>query len=167
MRARPIATPPAAPPDALGPDDVLRMLAHRYPLLLVDRIDVVQPGRRVVGRKRVTGGEWLCAASEAAGAAMPGLLMVEALAQTAGGVLIGLADGAEGAVGYFVALERVRFRGVVRAGESLDLSVELRQFRRGMAKLRGAAHADGRFVVSADFTTVLRAGPRSADPAAR
>jgi 3-hydroxyacyl-[acyl-carrier-protein] dehydratase len=140
------------------------LLAHRYPILLVDRIDVLARGQRVVGHRRVTGGEW--ATGGVAGFAgagwepgLPGLLAVEALAQTSAALLVDLVDAREGVVGYFAGLERVRLRGRAHAGETLALDVTLRAFRRGVARLRGAARVaeDGRLVASADFTTVVRA----------
>lgn len=136
--------------------DALGVLAHRYPFLLIDRLRVVTPGRHALGLKRVTGGEWFGAASTAADPAMPGLLVVEALAQTSAGVLLGLLDGASGAIGYFAAAQRVRFRTLPRAGDTLILSVELVWFRRGVAKLRGVATVSGQVAVSAEFTAVVR-----------
>ena len=92
--------------------DVLAVLAHRYPFLLVDRLRVVESGRRAVGLKRVTAGDWWSDATPGGAAEMPGTLVVEALAQTSAGVLIGLLDGSSGAIGYFAAADRVRFRSL-------------------------------------------------------
>jgi 3-hydroxyacyl-[acyl-carrier-protein] dehydratase len=136
--------------------DVLGVLAHRYPFLLVDRLRVVEPGRRAVGLKRVTAGDWWSDATASGAADMPGTLVVEALAQTSAGVLIGLLDGASGAIGYFAAADRVRFRSLPRAGDTLVMSVELLWSRRGVARLRGTATVDGRLAASADFTAVVR-----------
>jgi 3-hydroxyacyl-[acyl-carrier-protein] dehydratase len=138
--------------------DILAVLAHRYPFLLVDRIDVLEPGRRVAGIKRVTGSEWFGGAWRAADAAMPNMLVVEALAQTSAAILLGLVDSAAGVVGYFAALERVKVRDPALPGDTLILDVELTRFRRGVAHLRGRATVDGRRVVSAGFTTIVRAG---------
>jgi 3-hydroxyacyl-[acyl-carrier-protein] dehydratase len=139
-------------PTRLAPGDVLALLAHRYPFLLVDTIDVLEPGRRAVGTRRVTTSEW--AAGQAS--AMPGLLVVEALAQTSAALLAGLVEDAADVVGYFAGFQRVRLRDPARAGDTLRLHVELRAFRRGVAWLRGAAEVDGRTVATADFTTVVR-----------
>lgn len=136
--------------------DILGVLAHRFPFLLVDRLRVVTPGRHALGIKRVTGNEWFGVASTEADPEMPGLLVVEALAQTSAGVLVGLLDGASGAIGYFASAQRVRFRTLPRAGDTLLLSVELVWFRRGVAKLRGVATVSGRVAVSAEFTAVVR-----------
>ncbi|HEU4630635.1 MAG TPA: 3-hydroxyacyl-ACP dehydratase FabZ [Gemmatimonadaceae bacterium] len=147
-------TPDGAPwQDAAA---VLALLPHRYPFLLVDRLRVVVPGERAQGVKRVTGSEWFGAAGPAALAAMPGLLVVEALAQTSAAVLVELLDGATGAVGYFAAIERARFREPVRAGDTLQLEVTLRSYRRGIARLRGEATVEGRRVAVVEFTTVVR-----------
>lgn len=147
---------------------ILALLAHRYPLLLVDRIDVLEPGRRVVGMHQVTGAEW--ASGDSMGRArggvvlgtadgMSGLLVVEALAQASGALLLDLLEGTAGAVGYFAALDRVRLRAPARPGDTLRLAVTLRSFRRGVARMRGVADAGGRVVATADFTTVVRARP--------
>ena len=150
------------PPTSLDPAAVLGLLAHRYPLLLVDRIDVLEPGRRVVGTKRVTSGEWAAGGPALGGRpvavpGMPGTLVVEALAQTGAALLVGLVEGASEVLGYFAAMERVRLRDPAWPGDTLRLVVELRSFRRGIAKLRGVADVGGRTVASAEFTVVVRA----------
>src|SRR5574338_264684 len=136
---------------------VLDVIAHRYPFLLVDRLRVVEPGRRALGLKRITGAEWLTHASTDAPSEMPGLLVVEALAQTSAGVLLGLLDAATRAIGYFASAERVRFRSLPRPGDLLVLSVELVRFRRGVARLKGIATVDNRPAVTAEFAAVVRA----------
>jgi 3-hydroxyacyl-[acyl-carrier-protein] dehydratase len=136
--------------------DALGVLAHRFPFLLIDRLRVLEPGRRALGLKRVTGSEWFGIASTDADPEMPGLLVVEALAQTSAGVLLGLLDGSSGAIGYFAAAQRVRFRTLPRAGDTLLLSVELVWFRRGVAKLKGIATVSDQVSVSAEFTAVVR-----------
>jgi 3-hydroxyacyl-[acyl-carrier-protein] dehydratase len=145
------------PFDTLDAAAVLALLPHRYPFLLVDRITVVEPGRRVLGRKQVTAGEWAGPAVPEGTLAMPGLLVVEALAQTSAALLLGLLDASEGAVGYFVGMHRVRLRDAARPGDTLQLAVELRSFRRGIARLLGTGIVEGRGVAaSAEFTTIVR-----------
>lgn len=139
-----------------NPIDVLGVLAHRYPFLLVDRLRVVEPGRRAMGLKRVTGGDWWSDASAAGLCEMPGTLVVEALAQTSAGILVGLLDGSSGALAYFASASRVRFRALPRPGDTLLMAVELLQYRRGVARLRGVATVSGRLAASADFTAVVR-----------
>ncbi len=154
---QPNPTPFREPFAALDPTAVLGLLPHRYPFLLVDRITVVEPGRRVVGLKRVTGAEWAGPGVPRGVLAMPGLLVVEALAQTSAALLMGLLDDTEDVVGYFVAMHRVRLREPALPGDTLRLAVELHSFRRGIARLRGSGAVDGRGIAaSAEFTTVVR-----------
>jgi 3-hydroxyacyl-[acyl-carrier-protein] dehydratase len=141
---------------------VLGLLAHRYPFLLVDRITHVESGRRVEGVKLVTGDEWLCRGQAVAGPAaaplaMPNLLVVEAIAQLSGAILLGLVEGCAGAVGYFVGFDGVRFRGEARPGDELRLEAELVSFRRGICRTRGAAWVNGKRIVRARLTTVVKA----------
>jgi len=149
----------AAPAEPLP--DVLGMLAHRYPFLLVDRVTHVERGKRVEGVKLVTGGEWLCRGPQEAGAvhaplAMPNVLIIEAIAQLSGAIILGLVDGAAGAVGYFMGFDGVRFRGEARPGDELRLEAELVMFRRGICRTRGAAWVNGKRIVRARLTTVVR-----------
>jgi len=139
-----------------NPLEVLDVLGHRYPFLLVDRLRVIEPGRRALGLKRVTAGDWWSEAAELGFGEMPTTLVVEALAQTSAAVLIGLVNESPGAVGYFASADRVRFRSIPRVGDTLTLAVELVWYRRGVARLRGIASVDGRLAVSANFTTIIR-----------
>lgn len=146
---------------------VQRILAHRYPVLLVDRAEVLEPGARVVGWKRVTGGEWFAlgarapdygAWSGAPSLAMPPLLIVEALAQASGALMLGLLEQVgEGALAYFMGFDGVRFRAPAMPGDTLRMEITLVQFRRGICRTRAVATLDdGRLAVSARLTTVLR-----------
>jgi 3-hydroxyacyl-[acyl-carrier-protein] dehydratase len=137
--------------------DVETILPHRYPFLLVDRITALTPGRRAEGIKRVTGNEWcMDAMMGASSTGLAGGLVVEALAQLSAAVMLGLVDEGAGAVGYFLGVDRVRFRGVPRAGDELRLSVELLRFRRGICRTRGEVWVDGRRIVRAELTTAVR-----------
>jgi 3-hydroxyacyl-[acyl-carrier-protein] dehydratase len=141
--------------------DVFDLLPHRFPFLLVDRITALDPGKRAEGIKRVTGGEWFLGeavhdADPPPDASMPNALVVEALAQLSAAVLVGVVEGAAGAVGYFMGLDRVRFRGSARAGDDLRLAIELRQFRRGVCRLHGDAWVGHRRIVRADLTIIVR-----------
>ena len=136
--------------------DVLHLLAHRYPFLLIDRITAVDPGLSAEGIKRVTGDEWFMQGDPSK--TMPGTLIIEALAQLSGAVMLGLAGISAGAVGYFVALNRVRFRSYARAGDELRLEVRLLQFRRGICRTAGTAWVHDQRVARAELTTIVRAG---------
>lgn len=144
----------------LGVDALEELLPHRYPFLLVDRVEVVEPGRRVTGYKRVTGNEWWAerhAASSAGQAEMPHALVLEALAQTSGALVRDLLDGAGHAMAYFMGAQRVRFRAPALPGSELQLDLSLVQWKRGICRAHGVASVEGRVVVSAELTTVVRA----------
>jgi 3-hydroxyacyl-[acyl-carrier-protein] dehydratase len=147
----------------MSPPDVLALLAHRYPFLLLDRIVSLDPGRHAVGVKQITGGEWFCQAAAGRLAPMPNGLIVEALAQLSGAVLLDLVEAGEGedVVGYFLGFTGVRYRGEARAGEALRLEVTLRQFKRGICRTHGEAWVGSRRIVRADLTTVIRTTPRA------
>jgi 3-hydroxyacyl-[acyl-carrier-protein] dehydratase len=138
--------------------DVHALLPHRYPLLLVDAVTELEPGQRVVGIKRVTGNEWCGCGPAGLGApcAMPHNLVVEALAQLSAAILVGLVEGGEGAIGYFMGINRVRYRGAARPGDVVRLEVELRQFRRGICRTFGVATVEGTQIVRAELTTIVR-----------
>jgi 3-hydroxyacyl-[acyl-carrier-protein] dehydratase len=144
--------------------DPFALLPHRDPFLLVDRIELVTPGQHAIGTKMVTGAEWCAISGRAADGAlaMPHLLIVEALAQLSAAVLVGLLDAPGGAIGYFMGIDRVRFRRAASPGDTLDLSVELKQFRRGVCRTLGVATVDGELVVQAELTTILRAAKATA-----
>ena len=137
------------------------LLAHRYPFLLVDRVDVVALGQRVVGTKQVTAGEWWCVGADPARSdslAMPFSLVIEALAQTSGALVRDLLDGSAGSIAYFVGAQRVRIRGAARPGDALSLELTLRQWRRGICRTRGVARVGPRVILTADLTTVVQPG---------
>jgi 3-hydroxyacyl-[acyl-carrier-protein] dehydratase len=129
------------------------LLPHRYPFLLVDRIDVVDPGKRVVGIKRLTGGEWWMATQ--AWDPMPHTLVLEALAQTSGALIPDLTTDTA-AIAYFMAADRIRLRRAAAIGDELKLEVTLRQWRRGVCRTHGVASVDGIPVLTADLTTIVR-----------
>jgi 3-hydroxyacyl-[acyl-carrier-protein] dehydratase len=132
---------------------VQHLLPHRYPFLLVDRVDVIQAGRHVRGLKQLTAGEWW---SEDRLTSIPHLLLLEALAQTSGSLIADLAAGTAGAIAYFMGAEHVRMRGAARVGEEVALDVYLQQWRRGICRTRGVATAAGSEVLRAELVTIVR-----------
>lgn len=143
--------------------DPLTLLPHRFPLLMVDRITAVEPGRRAAGIKTVTGNEWTSVGSshDAGAQEMPHLLIVEALAQLSAALLVTLIDGGAGAIGYFLGINNVRCRGRAAPGDVLELSIELRNFKRGLCRTHGVARVGDLDVVRADLTTIIRAAERA------
>ena len=141
-------------PDIALPS-VLELLPHRYPFLLVDRIISVDPGKRAVGIRQVTADEWYT--GKAGAYEMPNTLVLEALAQLSGAILVGLTPGTKETIGYFVGMQRVKFRGIARAGDELRLECNLLQFKRGICKTEAIASIGEKKIVRAQLTTVLRA----------
>ena len=123
-------------------------------MLLVDRIDVVEPGLHVVGTKLLSASEWW---ADADNVAFPFSLVIEALAQTTAGLIDGLNESAGSTVAYFMAANRIRFRSEARVGDLLILDITLRQWRRGICRTRGVVHLDtGALVATAELTTIVR-----------
>ena len=136
---------------------VQALLPHRYPFLLVDRIDVLEAGRRVVGVKRLTGGEWWM--GQHSWDPIPFTLVLEALAQTGGALIPDLsppAGGGAGSIAYFMGADRIRLRRPAAIGDELRLEVSLRQWRRGICRTHGVATVEGVQVLTADLTTIVR-----------
>ena len=146
-------------PEILDSVAIHALLGHRYPFLLVDRIVIEEPGRRVVGTKRISSGEWWCEGHDAGSIQFPFSLVIEAMAQTTGAIIRDLIDGAEGAVPYFMGANHVRLRRFARAGDTLTMTLTMRQWRRGVCRTRGVATTDGQLVASAELTTIIRAAP--------
>jgi 3-hydroxyacyl-[acyl-carrier-protein] dehydratase len=130
------------------------LLPHRYPFLLVDRIDVIEPGKHVVGCKQLSGSEWW--SDDRATGTMPFALVLEALAQTSGALIPDLIGASESTTAYFMGADRVRFRQPARAGERLWLDVTLQQWRRGICRTHGVATINDAVVLTATLTIVVR-----------
>jgi len=130
------------------------LLPHRYPFLLVDRIDVIEPGKHVVGFKQLSGSEWWN--DERAPSMMPFTLVLEALAQTSGALIPELVGVSAFTTAYFMGADRVRFREPATAGQRLRLDVTLRQWRRGICRTHGMATVNEAVVLTATLTIVVR-----------
>jgi 3-hydroxyacyl-[acyl-carrier-protein] dehydratase len=137
-----------------GPMDIkqiMRHIPHRYPLVLVDRILEVDPGRRIVGLKNVTANEPYFVGHFPGHPVMPGVLIVEAMAQV-GGVLASLLPGAERKLAYFAAIDRCRFRRPVVPGDQLITEVVVIRLRDRVGKMQVTARVDGEIVADGVFT---------------
>ncbi len=115
---------------------VMRMLPHRYPFLLVDRILECDDKARIVGLKNITVNEPYFQGHFPGNPIMPGVLQLEAMAQV-GGVLMNTLFKNDGKVAYFLAVDNARFRRIVRPGDQLRIEVNLLRARLGMSKLHG------------------------------
>lgn len=129
--------------------DILQILPHRYPMLLVDRVLEIEPGERIVGLKNVSANEPFFAGHFPGRPVMPGVLIVEALAQCGGLLLMAGLDRPEEKVIYFLAVDGVKFRRPVVPGDQLRLELELLQGRGRRGRLKGVARVDGKVVAEA------------------
>ena len=149
---------PAAPPSAgalpLEASDIVRILPHRYPFLLVDRIIELEPGKRAVGLKAVTANEPQFTGHFPGRPIMPGVLMVEALAQTAGVAVLTL-DAYRGKLGLFAGIDDCRFRRMVVPGDTLRLEVDVEKLRGMFGRVRAVASVDGEVAVEATLSIII------------
>ncbi len=148
---------------AIGPLDIKRVMAalpHRYPMLLVDRVEAIEPGVSIVAIKAVTINEGFFNGHFPGRPIMPGVLIVEALAQAAGVLAVhslGLEDS--GKLVYFMAIEEAKFRAPVEPGCLLRLEVEFVQMRSKVSKFAGRALVDGKVAAEARFTAMIADPP--------
>ena len=135
---------------------VMALLPHRFPMLLVDRVEDIVPGVSARGIKAVTINEPFFAGHFPGRPIMPGVLIVEALAQTAGVLALStLGDAGKGKLVYFMAIENAKFRSPVEPGCLLDLKVAFVQNRGRISKFSGRAEVDGKLVAEASFTAMI------------
>jgi len=129
--------------------EIMDLLPHRYPFLLVDRIVEWEPGRTIVGLKNVTINEPFFAGH------LPGVLIVEALAQT-GGIAALKALGGEKKLAYFAGIDNCRFRRPVLPGDQLLLKVTITAHKGPVWKMHGEARVGDALVAEADLTALIR-----------
>ncbi len=150
---------------AVGPLDIKRVMAalpHRYPMLLVDRVVQILPDQSITAIKAVSMNEGFFQGHFPGRPIMPGVLIVEALAQAAGVLAVesfGLANS--GKLVYFMAIEGAKFRNPVEPGCLLQLDVEFVQKRSTVSKFAGKASVDGKVVAEANFTAMIADPPAS------
>ncbi|HJQ20178.1 MAG TPA: bifunctional UDP-3-O-[3-hydroxymyristoyl] N-acetylglucosamine deacetylase/3-hydroxyacyl-ACP dehydratase [Gemmatimonadaceae bacterium] len=139
----------------LGVEDIMKVLPHRYPFLLVDRI-LERDEKRVVGIKNVTINEPFFAGHFPGHPIMPGVLIIEAMAQVGGVLLMGAIPDPQSKVVYFTSLNNVKFRRPVKPGDQLRFELELVQVRGTMARMSGVAKVDGEVVCEGEMGAVVR-----------
>ena len=140
----------------IGIEEIMQVLAHRYPFLLVDRIIEMDPPKRVVGLKNVTINEPFFQGHFPGHPIMPGVLIVEAMAQVGGMLLMGAVPDPANKVVYFTSLNNVKWRKPVKPGDQLRMELEMLQVRGMMCRMQGVAKVDGDVVCEAEMSAMVR-----------
>ena len=138
---------------------ILKLLPHRYPFLLVDRVKALEAGKSITALKNVTMNEPFFVGHFQDYPVMPGVLIVEALAQAAGILAVKTHDGdvrQENALYFFVGIDNCRFKRQVIPGDQLILEVEMLRVSRGIGKFRAVARVDGEIAAEADLMCARR-----------
>ena len=128
----------------LDVNDIMRMIPHRYPFLLIDKMKNIVSGERAVGVKNVTINEPFFVGHFPEKPVMPGVLIIEAMAQTSGALVVHtLGDEAEGKLVYFMSVDKAKFRKPVGPGDTIEILVVKTQARRNVWKFDCVATVDG------------------------
>jgi UDP-3-O-[3-hydroxymyristoyl] N-acetylglucosamine deacetylase / 3-hydroxyacyl-[acyl-carrier-protein] dehydratase len=130
---------------------IMQHLPHRYPMLLVDRIIDFEHGKRIVGIKNVTINEPFFQGHYPGHPIMPGVLLIEAMAQVGGLLMMDAIEDIENKVVYFMTMDNVKWRRPVTPGDQVRFELEMLQFRRHTCRMRGIGYVDGHVVAEADL----------------
>jgi UDP-3-O-[3-hydroxymyristoyl] N-acetylglucosamine deacetylase/3-hydroxyacyl-[acyl-carrier-protein] dehydratase len=130
-------------------------MPHRYPFLLIDRILDLIPGEKVVATKNVTISEPFFQGHFPGHPIMPGVLILEAMAQSGGVLLLNAIDNPQTKVVYFMSIDNAKFRKPVIPGDQLRFELEMLSFRRNTCKMQGKAFVGDTLVSEADFMAMV------------
>lgn len=136
-------------------EDIMKLLPHRYPFLLVDRLEVEVPGEKGMGLKNLTMNEEFYQGHFPNNPVMPGVLQIEAMAQTAGAIVSAAAEGDKTPNVLFMSIDGVKFRKPVKPGDQMKMYVEKIQSRRNIFVFKGKAYVDDKLVSEAEFTAMI------------
>ena len=150
------------PSTILDSQGIRSIIPHRYPFLLVDKIIELTPGVRAVGIKNVTANEPFFVGHFPTYPVMPGVLIVEAMAQV-GAVALLSTEQFKGQMAFFAGIDKVRFKRQVQPGDSLLLTVELGQMRRNIGSGSGTATVDGELACRGEFMFALAPDPSASE----
>ena len=135
--------------------EIQSIIPHRYPFLLIDRIIELEPLKRIVAIKNVTINEYFFQGHFPGAPVMPGVMIIEAMAQAGAVLLFREVPDRENKLLYFTRIEEARFRKPVGPGDQLRIELNVLKYKMGYAKLRGEAYVDGQLVTEAVITSSL------------
>ncbi|MCH4168047.1 MAG: 3-hydroxyacyl-ACP dehydratase FabZ [Streptococcaceae bacterium] len=135
-------------------NEIKAIIPHRYPFLLLDRVESIEPGQKVIARKNVTANEEFFNGHFPQEPVMPGVLIIEALAQAGAVALLSL-DEFKGKTAYFGGIDKAKFRQKVVPGDTLQLEVEIIKVKKIAGIGKGIAYVDGKKVAEAELTFMI------------
>jgi len=147
---------------------IMELLPHRPPFLMIDRVIDMVPGTSATGIKNITINEPQFNGHFPGMPVMPGVLLIEAMAQTAGALVVhSLNMTADGKVVYFMTIDKARFRSPIVPGDCVFLPVKLVRQRGPVWKFNGEARVNGKLCAEAEFSAMIMDGPAKSDAAAQ
>ncbi len=142
--------------EAIDVHRIMEMIPHRYPFLMIDRVVDIVPGMKATGVKNVTINEPFFAGHFPERPVMPGVLIIEAMAQTAAVFVVHtLGPESEGKLVYFMSVDGARFRKPVEPGDQLHVEVTKQRSRGNVWKFTGKANVDGNLVAEATYAAMI------------
>lgn len=146
--------PQYAPVRTIPCEEILKIIPHRYPFMMVDRVEVVQEGKYCVGVKCVSANELYFHGHFPEKPIMPGVLMLEGMAQTAAAMMMALPE-TKGRLGFFAGISKAKFRRQVVPGDVLKMHVEIVKFKSSVGKVRAQAWVGDEPAAEADLTFAI------------
>jgi beta-hydroxyacyl-ACP dehydratase FabZ len=143
-------------PSSLNIEQIKEIMPHRYPMLLVDRILEIEEGKRVVGIKNVTINEPFFVGHFPGHPIMPAVLIIEAMAQVGGVLLLSMVESPREKLVYFMAIDKAKFRKPVFPGDQLRFELEMLRLKMNTCKMKGKAYVGDDLVAEAELLSVMR-----------
>lgn len=134
----------------LGKKEIENIIPHRDPFLLIDEVLEIEPGKRIKAIKHVRGDEYFFKGHFPSNPIMPGVLMIEALAQAGAVAVLALSEN-KGKIALFAGIDKARFKKIVRPGDDLLIEAELIDFRRNIGKAKGTISSNGSLACSVEI----------------
>mgnify|MGYP002519446188 FL=1 len=135
--------------------EIMEILPHRHPFLMIDTIEELEPGVRAVGRKNVTFNEPYFAGHFPGNPVMPGVLILEALAQTGAMAILSLPEN-QGKTAYFAGIDKAKFKQMVRPGDTLELETAIIRSKGSVGVGKATATVNGKLAAKAELTFALK-----------